>query len=221
MVLYQHGISSPEPLKWLLSNLRNSSSCLCVRQYCSSSHMSPNYPRMVFAFFSFLWSSTCCGFSANTICMPDHEVIFFFSKPLLGCSCVLPHHRHCTWVSCEGTTMPFPECTFRASAFSIRSLAGVREPLFLLSFGLPVLKRSFIFWVYPLLLQSSQAVQRNIWQRMPFLSLPCFLLLSPPLGSCWISAVNSKAKCCRCGGGVTYCPTLSEFCRPGSTEAWT
>lgn len=80
MVLYQHGISSPEPLKWLLSNLRNSSSCLCVRQYCSSSHMSPNYPRMVFAFFSFLWSSTCCGFSANTICMPDHEVIFFFLK---------------------------------------------------------------------------------------------------------------------------------------------
>lgn len=102
MVLYQHGISSPEPLKWLLSNLRNSSSCLCVRQYCSSSHMSPNYPRMVFAFFSFLWSSTCCGFRANTICMPDHEVIFFFSKPSLGCSCVWPHHSHCTWVSYEG-----------------------------------------------------------------------------------------------------------------------
>lgn len=67
--------------------------------------MSPNYPGMVFAFFSFLWSSTCCGFSANTICMPDHEVFgffCFFSKPSLGCSCVLPHHSHCTWVSYEG-----------------------------------------------------------------------------------------------------------------------
>lgn len=142
--------------------------------------MSPNYPGMVFAFFSFLWSS----FVRLLLCVTSSQSL----------------HLGLLW----GTAMPCPECMFRASAFSsIRSLAGVREPLFLLSFGLPVLKRSFIFWIYPLLLQSSQAVQRNIWQRMPFLSLSCFLLLSPPIGSCWISAVNSKATCRRCEGGVT------------------
>lgn len=202
MVLYQHGISSPEPLKWLLSNLRNSSSCLCVRQYCSSSHMSPNFSRMVFAFFLF-YGLAHVVVSAQTPSACLTMKWFFFLKAfvrlLLCVTSSQALHLSLLW----GTTMPCPECTFRASAFSIRSLAGVREPVFLLSFGLPVLKRSFIFWVYPLLLQSSQTVQRNTWQRMPFLSLPCFLLLSPPLGSCWISAVNSKAKCCRCGGDVT------------------
>lgn len=101
-----------------------------------------------------------------------------------------------------GTAMPCPECMFRASAFSIRSLAGVREPLFLLSFGLPVLKRSFIFWIYPLLLQSSQAVQRSIWQRIPRLSLSFPAPSSTP-GSCWISVVNPKATGRGCGGVVT------------------
>lgn len=102
MVLYQHGISSPEPLKWLLSNLRNSSSCLCVRQYCSSSHMSPNFSRMVFAFFLFYGLAHVVVSAQTPSACLTMKWFFFFSKPLLGCSCVLPHHRHCTWVSYEG-----------------------------------------------------------------------------------------------------------------------